>query len=144
MSRVSAVAVGLMVLLAGCSGRAANSTATPDETIEIEMRELVYTPSAVTVKTGQTVRFRFRNAGTVDHDAYIGDADAQSKHEQEMRSPDMPGGHDMGSSGDSIVVKPGKTGELVYTFSRPGSLLIGCHEPGHYEAGMKMGVTVVD
>jgi len=42
----------------------------------------------------------------------------------------------------SIFVAPGATGELVYTFTRPGTVLIGCHEPGHYALGMRAVITV--
>ena len=32
---------------------------------------------------------------------------------------------------------------MTYTFKGGESLLIGCHQPGHYEAGMKVSLTVV-
>ena len=50
-------------------------------------------------------------------------------------------GHDMANDG-GISVKPGKTGKLTMTFQQAGMLEIGCHEPGHYEAGMKATVNV--
>ena len=40
------------------------------------------------------------------------------------------------------MVQPGELGELSYTFSEPGSYEVGCHQPGHYAAGMKIDVTV--
>ena len=40
------------------------------------------------------------------------------------------------------LYSPGATGELVYTFTRPGTVLIGCHEPGHYALGMRAVITV--
>jgi uncharacterized cupredoxin-like copper-binding protein len=51
----------------------------------------------------------------------------------------MGHGHD-----NALSLKAGETGSLTMTFAKAGSLLIGCHEPGHYEAGMKATVTVVD
>jgi FtsP/CotA-like multicopper oxidase with cupredoxin domain len=48
---------------------------------------------------------------------------------------------DMG--GDNVVtVQPGASQTLVYHFTQPGPLIIGCHEPGHYAAGMRADVTV--
>ena len=41
-----------------------------------------------------------------------------------------------------VVVQPGKTGELAYRFERSGMTVIGCHQPGHYEAGMRATVNV--
>lgn len=34
------------------------------------------------------------------------------------------------------------TETLEYTFERAGEILAGCHEPGHYEAGMVTSMTV--
>ena len=51
----------------------------------------------------------------------------------------MSHGHD-----NALSLKAGETGSLSMTFADAGSLLIGCHEPGHYDAGMKATLTVVD
>ena len=49
----------------------------------------------------------------------------------------------MDEEGEAAVeVAPGETATLVYTFDEPGTLLIGCHVPGHYAAGMKGTITV--
>jgi uncharacterized cupredoxin-like copper-binding protein len=48
------------------------------------------------------------------------------------------GGGDM----NAITVEPGKAGQLTHTFDKTGTVEIGCHEPGHYAAGMKIAVTV--
>jgi len=40
---------------------------------------------------------------------------------------------------------PGKTMSFDYTFTEPapaGSLEFACHTPSHYEAGMKLPITV--
>lgn len=58
-----------------------------------------------------------------------------------MRGMDGMDGMDH-SDGDGITVPPGETGELTYTFSDAGPVLIGCHEPDHYEAGMVIDVAV--
>jgi uncharacterized cupredoxin-like copper-binding protein len=38
----------------------------------------------------------------------------------------------------------GETGRVTMTFDFAQRLLIGCHEPGHYEAGMVGSIDVVD
>lgn len=50
----------------------------------------------------------------------------------------------MHHDGDSeaITVDPGDRGELTYAIGETGSVLIGCHQPGHYDAGMMVEVTV--
>ena len=37
---------------------------------------------------------------------------------------------------NSVLVEPGKTGELVWKFTKPTELEFACNIPGHYEAGM--------
>jgi uncharacterized cupredoxin-like copper-binding protein len=43
--------------------------------------------------------------------------------------------------GTEVKVEPGKTATLSHTFKPGEALLIGCHEPGHYAAGMKVALT---
>jgi uncharacterized cupredoxin-like copper-binding protein len=83
----------------------------------------------------------FHNRGKLSHDAFIGDAQAQADHEREMRQSDDDT-HGMHGDGKGITVDPGKTGTLTFTFDRTGTIEIGCHQPGHYAAGMKVAVTV--
>ncbi len=46
------------------------------------------------------------------------------------------------AEGDGITVDPDESGELTYTFDQLGTIEIGCHQPGHYDAGMRVTVTV--
>ena len=143
MRRVRAlVAIPVLALLAACGsgggdgGSSAASNA--DRTIEVEMRDIAFAPTAIDVRSGEKVRFVFTNTGQVTHDAFIGDAAAQEAHEKEMR-----GGHgDHGKGSNAVSVEPGKTRELTYTFDKPGRILIGCHQPGHYIGGMKADVNI--
>lgn len=41
-----------------------------------------------------------------------------------------------------VVLSPGRTGKLSYTFDQPDNLFIGCHVPTHWDAGMKVAITV--
>jgi cation-transporting ATPase V len=109
-----------------------------DATVVVRMSEFRFTPSAMTVHHGERVRFVFTNVGSTEHEAFIGDAAGQDAHESAMRM----GGSHHDHSGDEVDVAPGKTGELTYRFSQPGAILVGCHLPGHYAAGMRATVTV--
>lgn len=40
------------------------------------------------------------------------------------------------SAANVVSVEPGATGEITFTFAKVGTLLMGCHETGHYAAGM--------
>jgi len=109
-----------------------------ERVVEVEMRDIAFAPTAVDVRAGEKVRFVFKNTGQVAHDAFVGDAAAQEKHEKEMRA----GGGDHGHGSDAVTVKPGKTARLTYTFSQPGQILLGCHQPGHYTGGMKATINI--
>lgn len=104
------------------------------------MEDVKFDQSTLTVKAGETIEFRFTNDGKVAHDAFIGDAEAQMGHEAEMAESGDADGHAMDEA--ALVLEPGASGELSYTFDQPGTYEVGCHQPGHYAAGMKIDVTV--
>ena len=122
-------------------------------TVEIDMVDNRFSPDRVEVSAGETVRFRFTNEGNAVHDAVVGDEAGQAEQEDEMRAAHEAGsgGTDGGKShgpeaegeGAAIIVEPGRTGELTYTFDAGEEVLIGCHEPGRYDAGMKISIGVV-
>lgn len=127
----------------GCGGGPHHSTNAGSVTraVDVEMRDVAYSPTEIAVRAGETVRFVFHNKGESVHDAFLGDEAAQAEHEQEMRGGHgMDGGHH--GANDAVTVEPGKSGSLTHAFDRAGSLIIGCHEPGHYQAGMKLTLTV--
>ena len=43
---------------------------------------------------------------------------------------------------NSVTVEPGQTGDLVWQFTRAGTVDFACLQPGHFEAGMKGTVNV--
>jgi len=132
------------VVAAACGGDQGTSTASGSgtHTVTVEMADIRFSPAAVSVIRGERVRFIFHNTGRVAHDAFIGDAEAQAEHEKEMNAGGSMGGMHHGAGSDAITVEPGKTGELTHTFATPGTFEIGCHQAGHYGAGMKVAVTV--
>lgn len=142
----AAMAVGLALIATACgsgsSGDAAERNAGP-QTVEVTMADNSFTPSKVTVPSGTEITFRFINEGAIDHEALIGTETEQADHEMEMS-----GGRDMGDmdhgtgTSEALTVQPGGTETIVRTFDSPGTHLIGCHVPGHYDAGMKATVTV--
>lgn len=138
----------LIAIVGGCGGGSKEpdsssplppSESTPARTVNIEMRDIAFEPTAVSVKAGETVTFVFHNSGAIPHDAYIGDEAAQAEHEKEMRAKDNSAEH---HGGGGITVEPGKASSITHTFDKPGARLIGCHQAGHYQAGMKVAVTV--
>ena len=132
----------LNAALAACGRDAGDGAADAGRSVEIEMRDVAFSPTSLDVKDGETVRFVFRNTGKLAHDAFVGDEKAQDDHEKEMREPGDAGGMHHGGDDDAITVEPGESGELTHTFRTGDELLIGCHQAGHYAAGMKVTVDV--
>ena len=134
--------LALLATACGGGGHGEHSSAGGDEgatrTVRITMKDIAFTPRSVQVAKGETVRFVFTNTGKLAHDAFVGDEAAQADHEQEMRSGDGDHGH----GEEAVTVEPGGTAELEHTFTDAGAVLIGCHQAGHYDAGMKVAVTV--
>jgi uncharacterized cupredoxin-like copper-binding protein len=135
--KASLALVVAALALAACAP--ADSDPTPVREVTVTMTdELRFEPDAVAVSAGETVRFVVHNTGASDHEFLIGDEAAQAKFAAEMAD-----GHDNAHVGDAgIALGPGESGEFTYAFDEPGELLIGCHEPGHYDGGMVARITV--
>ena len=141
--------IGFVVILNACGSSDGNdsaSNADDTRTVNVQMRDIAFSPNSIDVQAGETVRFVFKNTGKVVHDAFIGDEAAQDDHEMEMRSASSTTMGDMDHGGmdgeEGVAVEPGKTGELTHTFRAGDRLLIGCHEVGHYASGMKITINV--
>jgi plastocyanin len=134
--RVVAGVVVTLVVAGGCgdgdgdADSRAEPTVAADQTVEIEMVDNAFEPDVVTVKSGTTVRFRFRNTGRLVHDAAFGDEAAQQAVEDNKRKAEVG------------ATAPGGTKEYVRRFDTAGTLIIGCHQPGHYRQGMKARLIV--
>jgi uncharacterized cupredoxin-like copper-binding protein len=98
-----------------------------------------FDPSRITVSAGATVTFVVTNTGQAVHDFTLGDAAMQRQHAEAMAH--MPAGmaHD---APNSITLEPGTTRQLTWRFGDAATLEYGCHEAGHYQAGMRGQVMV--
>ncbi len=102
-------------------------------TIAIQMGDnMRFTPERIEVAQGETLRLTLTNTGKVMHELVIGTQKELAEHAELMkRFPNME--HD---EPYMAHVPPGKTGEIVWTFNRPGDFDFACLLPGHFEAGM--------
>jgi uncharacterized cupredoxin-like copper-binding protein len=139
----------LTLTLAACGGDGSDAANNPSQTtIEVTMADNSFTPSEITVPKGEKVTFTFTNEGALEHEALIGTEADQDEHGQEMSGGGDMGDHNMdgdmghGAMSDAMTVAPGETASKTMTFDESGTYLIGCHVPGHYEAGMKATITV--
>lgn len=98
-----------------------------------------FTPDAITVREGETVRFLVQNDGQLTHEFVLGTREAHEEHAALMvRFPNME--HD---EPYMAHVAPGKTGEIVWRFNRAGEFGFACLIAGHYQAGMVGKVVVL-
>ena len=135
----------------GEPGKAAEVT----RTIEIVMKENFYEPEAIEVKAGETIRFKITNKGELVHEFNLGTANMHKAHRKEMEmmvehgvleadkinyemmKMDMGGGKTMEHDDpNSVLLEPGKSGEIVWKFAKATELEFACNVPGHYDAGM--------
>ncbi|MGI9152952.1 MAG: cupredoxin domain-containing protein [Rubrivivax sp.] len=108
-------------------------------TIEVRMGDnMRFTPERIEVRQGETLRLRVHNTGKVMHEFVIGTKAENVKHAELMiKHPNME--HD---EPYMAHVAPGKTGDIIWTFNRPGTFEFACLIAGHYSAGM-VGTIIV-
>ena len=108
-------------------------------TVRIDMNDRMrFVPAGISVRQGETVRFVVRNSGRVRHEFVLGTEQALKEHYEQMKKfPEME--HD---EPNMVTLAPGKTGEVVWRFTKAGKVHFGCLQPGHYDAGMKGRVDV--
>jgi uncharacterized cupredoxin-like copper-binding protein len=100
--------------------------------------DMKFTPAKIDVKRGETIKFVVRNAGQIKHEMVIGSIRELKQHAELMRT--MPGmEHD---DPNQVTLDPGKSGELVWQFTKAGTVDFACLQPGHFEAGMIGTVSV--
>lgn len=124
-------------------------------TIKIVMYDNYYEPESIEVEEGQTVRFEVTNAGEFVHEFSIATAEMHKAHAPEMMMMMEHGvieadrinleaakqmqatmGHGMHEEGNSVLLEPGKTGEVIWKFPEHAAIEFACNVPGHYDSGM--------
>jgi uncharacterized cupredoxin-like copper-binding protein len=99
---------------------------------------MVFEPSSLSVKEGETLRLQFVNKGELDHEFVMDLQEGIMEHKALMEKfPEME--HD---DPNSIKLAPGTTGEIVWTFAKAGDFGFACLIPGHYDSGMKGRIKV--
>ena len=108
-------------------------------TITVNMLDSMrFNPQSITVKQGETIKFIVKNPGKVKHEMVLGTEKELKEHAEVMKkNPEME--HD---DENQITVQPGKSGEIIWQFTKTGKVNFACLQPGHYDAGMAGTVTV--
>ena len=114
----------------------------PSRDIAIIMKEadgkMLFSPDRIAVKKGEQIRFKLANHGLLDHEIVLATLEANLKHAKEMeKNPDME--HD---DPNAKRLQPGKSGEILWKFTKAGTFDFSCLIPGHRQAGMSGTITV--
>lgn len=113
----------------GEPGFVAGTKATP-RVIKIGVSDLLlFSPTVVSVRQGETITFRITNTGQAEHEFKVG--------------PMKDVFDDVPSTPEVAGITPGSTKSLTYTFTGTGPYAFACHAPGHFENGMFGFVNVV-
>ena len=119
----------------GRPGEASNVS----RTVEIAMNDTMrFKPSSIAVSKGETIRFVVKNEGRLKHEMVLGTLQELKKHAALMLK--FPGMEH--ADPNQASVEPGKTGELIWQFTKAGKFDFACLQAGHYEAGMRGNVIV--
>ena len=138
----------------GEPGKAAEAS----RTVTIVMGDNYYEPERIEVSAGETIRFIVQNKGEFLHEFNIATPEMHAAHQKEMAvmfehgmltptridhemmkmdHAKMGMSHSMKHDDpNSVLLEPGQSGELIWTFPSSGTLEFACNIPGHYETGM--------
>jgi uncharacterized cupredoxin-like copper-binding protein len=111
---LAVVAITALALVQFASARTDRQTAT---TVQVKGGEFFFTLSTKSIAKPGKVTFVFKNVGHMQHDFRI-------------------------SGKTTPLIQPGKTANLVVTFTKKGKYSYLCTVPGHAAAGMKGVFTV--
>ena len=130
-------------------------TSEVDRVIQIKMYDNYYIPNKLNIKKDETIKFIVHNVGELVHEFNIATKKMHIKHQPEMElmmeneillankidykkmKEASKKNHSMSHShANSVLLEPGKKGELIWKFNTDAKLEAACNVPGHYESGM--------
>jgi len=135
---------GASLLMVACSPSADRRDIPPgtDRVVELSMEAMRFVPTKLNVKVGETITFVVTNPNDIPHELFIGDqADQMAHHAAHLAVPSASQAT-VPHMGYGIYLDAHGTGMVTYHFTKAGEIMLGCHLPGHWEAGMVAIVTV--
>lgn len=130
--------------------------AAPVQRVNVQMKEFAFVPATVSLKAGVSTVVVLSNRGVVEHEFMVYGAGGlhmagmghDERHRQlEARSyfrgvavqveGKAPKVERMGKDLVMLNLAPGQQVVLRFVPRKRGTFEMGCHLPGHYEAGMK-------
>ena len=141
--RATVLLVAVLLLSACTTGAPTAGTDSSPRRVDLTMTDqMTFEPARIQVERGETIRVVVRNASNEDHEAYIGTEEEQRLHatvhsalssEEQTKTTHM---------GYAVHIPAFGNGEMLAKFDEDLEYVIGCHYPGHYEAGMRAVIEV--
>ena len=121
-----------------------------DRVVEVSMTEMAFDPSNIEIMEGETITFVVSNDGEFVHEFNLGTEKMWQGHMDEMMKMMDTGmmtvdkiDHDkmmqagmMHDDANSVLLEPGQTAKVTWTFGEKTELGFACNVPGHRESGM--------
>jgi uncharacterized cupredoxin-like copper-binding protein len=127
-------------------------TADSPRDVNVLLHDYAFSPRTVYLVATETVRFQIVNAGLVDHEFVLGDADVQRAWAAADAAATPPAAFatappasvapDIAKRGVRVLLRPGESASAIYSVPMNSALELMCHLPGHLERGMVAGVNV--
>lgn len=121
-----------------------------ERTVSVVLTDTAFSKKEIEVEAGETVRFKLRNEGSLVHEFSIATPHLHKEHQDKMMGMMQAGkltttevktgteGQAMGHEhANSVLLEPGESGSLTWTFAEAKKLQFACNVPGHYQQGMK-------
>lgn len=124
------LAAAMLIGVAGCAPATGS-----ERTVRLVIEHSAFHPQRLEFERGETVRFVVVNDDPIDHELIIGDEAVQEAHEKGTEKHH-------GTKDGEVSVGAGGSAETTYTFDEQGTLIFGCHLPGHYDYGMRGEIRV--
>ena len=102
-----------------------------DRVVEVSMTEMAFDPSNIEIMEGETITFVVSNDGEFVHEFNLGTEKMWQGHMDEMMQAGM-----MHDDANSVLLEPGQTAKVTWTFGEKTELGFACNVPGHRESGM--------
>jgi uncharacterized cupredoxin-like copper-binding protein len=126
------------LLLAGCSGQKATSNE-----VTITLTDFGIQSSITEFKVGVPYHFVVTNKGQVPHEIMIMSPLMADQMGMQMDMEELDKMALAMVKADDLPPEATKSFDYTFTQAAPaGTLEFACHVPGHYEAGMKLGIVI--
>lgn len=116
--------------MTGCAVANASDAKGPRQ-VNVTLKEFTVEMSTRTIPVNTPFKVITTNRGAIEHEIVLEKADDVDEALEGV-----------GDDGEIEHIAPGSTRTAVWTINEPGEYKLGCHTPGHYEAGMFQTFTV--